>query len=294
MPLQPYILHVQPAIRSLDIEVSTTTIKTGQTIQFSITLEPTLDLTILFDCGTSSTPLQIIHIQQTFDLSPILIGNCTYSSPGQYHPLINAMNRINSVNQTIRIDVEPPLSVFKVEIEDRLEVNQHSLVTIRALEQISFEGMFTLTIIDSANEKNQTKTERVQLFQSNNFTEQIYMNITTYGKQILHVRGGDYPTIREAQVTFTIGADLTQNPQVYLINQIGFVNEDFIWIDIQWIDGIGFDIKINYGNENKVLIRYGQFISNPFNRTIKKNDGLQWKRIAKQRLQIGYKYDLFF
>jgi len=292
MSLQPYILNVQPAIRSLDIEVSKTTIKSGQSVEFSISLEPTIDLTIIFDCGISQIPLTILHIQQTFDLSPILIGNCTYSTSGQYHPLVSAMNHINLVNQSIRIDVEPPLSPFKVEIEDRFDINQLALITIHALEQITFEGIFTLTIIDNFNEKNQTKTENIQLLKSNNYTEQIYMNITTYGKQILHVRGGDYPTIREAQVTFTVGTDITTKPQIYILNSIGLINEDFIWIDIQWINGIGFDIQIDYGNEKKVLLRYGQFISNPFNRTIKKDDGIhqiQWKRIAKQRLQVGYK-----
>jgi hypothetical protein len=292
MSLQPYILNVQPAIRSLDIEVSKTTIKSGQSVEFSISLEPTIDLTIIFDCGISQIPLTILHIQQTFDLSPILIGNCTYSTSGQYHPLVSAMNHINLVNQSIRIDVEPPLSPFKVEIEDRFDINQLALITIHALEQITFEGIFTLTIIDNFNEKNQTKTENIQLLKSNNYTEQIYMNITTYGKQILHVRGGDYPTIREAQVTFTVGTDITTKPQIYILNSIGLINEDFIWIDIQWINGIGFDIQIDYGNEKKVLLRYGQFISNPFNRTMKKDDGIhqiQWKRIAKQRLQVGYK-----
>jgi len=292
MPLQPYILNAQPPIRSLDIEASKTTIKSGQSIQIFISLEPTIDLTIIFDCGTSETSLQILHIQQTTDLSPFFIGNCTYSTAGQYHPLVSVMNHINLVNQSIRIDVEPPLSSFKVEIEDRLDINQLTLITIHELEQITFEGLFTLTIIDNINEKNQTKIENVQLLKSNNFTEQIYMNITTYGKQILHVRGGDYPNIRETQVTFTIGTDITIKPQIYIINSIGLINEDFIWIDIQWINGIGFDIQINYGNENKFILRYGQFISNSLNRTMKKNDGIhqiQWKKIAKQRLQVGYK-----
>jgi hypothetical protein len=202
------------------------------------------------------------------------------------------MNRINLLNQSMRIDVEPPLSPFKVEIEDRLDANQLSLITIRALEQIPFDGMFTLIITDNLNEKNQTKTERVQLLKSNDFTEQIYMNITTYGKQILYVRGGDYPTIREAQVIFKIGTEITTKPQVYILNQIAFVNEDFIWIDIQWINGIGFDVQIDYGSEKKVIIRYGQIVSTSFNRTMKKTEGIhfiQWKRIAKQRLQVGYK-----
>jgi len=292
MSLQPYILNVQPAISSLDIEASQTTIKSGQSVQFSITLERTSDLTIIFDCGTIQTPLQILYIQQTIDLSPILIGNCTYSTAGQYHPLVSVMNRVNLDNQSKLIVVEPPLPPFKVEIEDRVDINQLALITIRTLEQISFEGIFTLTIIDNFNEKNQTKTELVQLMNSNNFTEQLYMNITTYGKQILHVQGGEFPIIREAQATFTIGADIITKPQIYIVNQIGFVNEDFIWIDIQWIDGIGFDIQINYGDEKKVSLRYGQFISNSFNRTIKKIDGIhqiQWKRIAKQRLQVAYK-----
>jgi hypothetical protein len=292
MPLQPYILNVQPAIHSLDIEASKTTIKSGQSIQFSIILEPTIDLTIIFDCGTPQTPLEIIHIEQTIDLSPILIGNCTYSIAGQYYPLVRAMNRISLVNQSIHIDVEPVLSPFKVEIEDRLDINQLTSIKIHELEPITYEGIFKLTIIDSFNERNQTKTENVQLLKSNNFTQQLYMNITTYGRQILHVSGGDFPTIREAQATFTIGTEITTKPQVYIVNSIGLINEDFIWIDIQWINGIGFDLQINYGNEKKFIIRYGQFISNSFNRTIKKNDGIhqiQWKRIAKQRLQVGYK-----
>jgi hypothetical protein len=224
-------------------------------------------------------------------MSPIVVANCTYSKPGQYHPLVSAINRINLVNQSIRIDVEEPLSQFKVEIEDRLDINQLTLVTISALERIPFEGLFTLSIIDSTNinEKNQTRTESIQLLKSNNFTEQFYMNISTYGRQTLHVRGGDYPTIREAQATFTIGTEITIKPQVYIMNQMGLINEDFIWIDIQWINGIGFDIQIDYGNEQKIFIRYGQFISSQFNRIIKKNDDIQWKRISKQRLQVGYK-----
>jgi hypothetical protein len=204
------------------------------------------------------------------------------------------MNHINLVNQSIRIDVEEPLSQFKVEIDDLSDINELALVTIHALEHVPFEGIFTLTIIDSTNlnEKNQTRTERVQLLKSNNFTEQLYMNITTYGKQILHVRGGDYPTIRETQVTFTVGTDITTKPQVYIVNQMALVNEDFIWVDIQWINGIGFDIKIDYGDEKKVVIRYEQIITSQFNRILKKNDGIhdiQWKRIGKQRLQVGYK-----
>ncbi|CAF1143554.1 unnamed protein product [Rotaria sordida] len=295
VPLQTYYLNVQPAIRSLDIEASQTTIKTGQSIQYSITLEPTSDLTIIFDCGTPKTPLEIIHIQQINSISPIIVANCTYTESGRYHPLVSAINHINLVNQSIRIDVEEPLSPFKVEIEDRLDIKQLTLVTIHALERIPFEGLFTLTIVDSTNlhGKNLTRTERIQLLASNNFTEQIYMNITTYGRQTLYVRGGDFPTIREAQATFTIGTDITTKPQVYIVNQMAIVNEDFIWIDIQWINGIGFDVQIDYGNEKKVLITYGQFIISPFNRIIKKNDDIhdiQWKRISKQRLQVGYKF----
>ena len=294
VPLQAYYLNVQPSVRSLDIEASQTIIKSGQSIRYSITLEPTSDLTIIFDCDTPKTPLQIIHIQKTTDMSPISVANCTYSKPGQYHPLVSAVNRINLVNQSIRIDVEEPLSLFKVEIEDRYDINQLTSVTIRALERIPFEGLFTLTIFDgkSSNEKNQTRTERVQLLSSNNFTEQFYMNISTYGRQTLHVRGGDYPTIREAQTTFTIGTDITVKPQSYILNQMGFVNEDFIWVDIQWINGIGFDVQVDYGNVKKVLIRYGQIMTSQINRIVKKNDGIheiQWKRVSRQRLQVGYK-----
>jgi hypothetical protein len=114
------------------------------------------------------------------------------------------------------------------------------------------------------------------------------MNISTYGRQVLHVRGGDYPTIREAQATFTVGTEITIKPQVYIVNQMGLMNEDWIWVDIQWINGIGFDIQIDFGNEKKVFIRYGQFITSPLNRIVKKEDNVQWKRIAKQRLHVGY------
>jgi hypothetical protein len=223
-------------------------------------------------------------------MSPIILGNCSYSKPGQYHPLVSAINRINLVNQSLRIDVEEPLSQFKVEIEDRPDINHLALVTISAFERIPFEGVFTLTIIDSTSisEKNQTRTERIQLLSSNNFTEQFYMNISTYGRQVLHVRGGDYPTIREAQATFTVGTEITIKPQVYIVNQMGLMNEDWIWVDIQWINGIGFDIQIDFGNEKKVFIRYGQFITSPLNRIVKKEDNVQWKRIAKQRLHVGY------
>ncbi len=289
MSLQPYILNVQPAVSSLDIEVSKTTIRNGQSIEFSIRLEPTIDLTILFDCGTSQTPFKILYIQQTIDLSLIPIGNCTYSTVGEYHPSVNAMNRVNSVNQSILIDVQSSLSPFTIEIEDNLNVNQLTLITIQALEPITFDGLFNLTITDKFNKTNQMKIERVQLLQSNNFTEQLYMNITTYGKQILYVRGGEFPTIRESQVTFIIGTEITTKPQSYILNPIGLVNEDLIWIDLQWINGIGFDIEIDYGNEKQVLFYYEQVLSKSFNRTMKRNDDIQWRKIAKQRLQVGYK-----
>ena len=292
MPLQPYVLNIQSAIRSLDIEASKKSIKTGQSIQFSITLEATSDLTVVFNCGTKQTPLRILHIQKTDGLSPIDIGNCTYHTHGQYNPILSAMNRYNLVNQSIRIDVEPPLSPFKVEMEDRPDANQLTLVTIRALEQIAFEGKFTLTVIDSSQVKNQTKTEHVQLFRSNDFTEQFYLNVTSYGRQILHVSGGDFPTIREAQVAFTIGTVITSQPQVYVLNQMGLVNEDIIWIDIQWINGIGFDIQVDYGQERTVLLRYEQIISSTLNRVMMKGNAqhqFQWKRMAKQHLQVGYR-----
>ena len=264
-------------------------------MEYSITLEPTLDLTLIFDCDTSDTPLRILYIDQTRDMSPIVVANCTYATPGQYHPVVSAVNRINPMNQSIRIDVEEPLSPFKVEVEDRVDINQLTSVTIHALEQIPFEGVFTLTIIDSTNidEKNQTRTERVQLFASNDFTEQFYLNISSYGRQTLHVRGGDAPNIREAQATFTIGTDIVTKPQVYVLNQMGLATEDFIWTDIQWVNGVGFDVRIDYGHETKLLIRYGQIITSAFNRTVQKADGIhefQWRKIAKQRLQVGYKY----
>ena len=292
MPLQPYVVSVRPAIRSLDIEASQKTIKTGQTVQFTMTLEPTLGLTILFDCGTRQTPMRILHIHETVDLSPIFVGNCTYTMPGRFNPVLSAINRINLVNQSIRIDVEPPLSPFKVEIEDRLDVNQLTLVTLRASEPIAYEGNFQLTIFDHFQQKNQTRTERIQLFKSNNFTENLYLNITTYGRQTLFVRGGDYPTIREAQASFTVGTEITKAPQAYILNQMAFANEDFVWVDIQWVNGIGFDIELNFGEEKTVLLRYGQIITSVINRPNKGKDGkeqIEWKRLAKQRLQVGYK-----
>jgi hypothetical protein len=294
VPLQAYYLNVQPAIRSLDIEASRTVIKSGQSIEYSITLEPTSDLTILFDCDIDRDSLQIVYIRQTTDMSPIAIANCTYTKVGQYHPFVSAINRINLVNQSIRIDVEEALAPFKVEIEDHPDVNQLTSVTIRALERVPFEGVFTLTIIGGPlADKNHTRTERVQLFASNNFTEQFYLNISTYGRQVLHVRGGDLPTIREAQATFTIGTEMTNKPQVYIVNAVGVVNDELIWIDLQWLNGIGFDIQIAYGTETTVSVRYEQIVGTPFNRTMKKSDGvhdIQWKRLAKQRLQVGYKY----
>ena len=292
--LQAYYLTVQPSVRSLDIEALPKTIKSGQTIEYFITLEPTLDLTILFNCGQSETPLQIIHIHQTQDMSPVAVANCTYPKAGQYQPSATAINRINFLNQSLRIDVEEPLSAFLVEIEDHPDIDQPTLVTIRALERIPFEGIFTMTIIDGTEtqDKNQTRTERVQLLSSNNFTEQFYLNITSYGRQTLHVRGGDLPTVREAQATFTIGTDITEKPQVFILNSLGLVDEDFIWIDIQWISGIGFDVQIDCGQEKKLSIGYGQIVSSALNKTMKKTEGtheMQWKRLAKQRLQVGYK-----
>lgn len=290
--LQPYIINIQPAIRSLDIEVSKKTIKAGQSVGISISLESTVDLTIVFDCGIPEVPMRIFYLDQTTDSSSIYLDNCTYPTAGQYHPIISAMNRVNSFNQTIRIDVEQPLSPFQVEIEDHPDINQLTSISIHALEEITFEGPFRLTIIDRFNEKNQTKTENVQLLKSNNYTEQLYMNITTYGRQILHVRGGDHPTIRQTQVAFTIGTEITTKPQAYLVNSVGLINEDFIWIDIQWINGIGFDMQIDFGKEKQIVLRYGHVMSVAFNRTMKKTTGVhqvQWKRIAKQRLQIGYK-----
>lgn len=293
IPLQSYFVNVQPAVRSLDIEASQKTIKSGQSIEYSIILEPTVDLTIVFDCGTSEMPLTILHIPQTTDMSPISVANCTYGKPGQYHPLVSAINRINSANQSIRIDVEEPLSMFKVEIEDKPDASHSTSVTIRALEKVPFEGPFTLTIIDAhTSEKNQTRIERVQLLQSNNFTEQFYLNITSYGRQTLHVRGGDYPTIREAQATFTIGTDITTKPQAFILNPLNTANDDFTVVDVQWLNGIGFDIQIDFGNEKKVLLRYGEIKPSPFNKTISKLDGhhhVQWRKLGRQRVQIGYK-----
>ncbi|CAF2607106.1 unnamed protein product [Rotaria sp. Silwood2] len=292
-PLQPYIINVQPDVLLLDVVSSKTTVKADQSVEISITLEPTLDLTVILDCGIDQTSFEIIYIEQVIDSTSIFIGNCTYSIPGQYYPSVSTMNRMKLVNQSIHINVEPALSPFEIKIEDSSDINPSTLIKIRALEKIPFEGDFTLTIINNLNEKTQSQIEPVHLLKSNNFTHQLYMNITTYGKQILHVRGGEYPTIRESQVTFTIGTEITTKPQVYIINQIGLINQDFIWIDIQWMNGIGFNIQINYGDEKKITIHYAQIILNSLNRITNKNDGIhhiQWKKIAKQRLQVGYKF----
>lgn len=291
-PLQPYLLQIQAMIRSLDLEASTKTIKAGQSVEYSITLEPTTDLTILFNCGLTDAPLQILHVADARNLSRIPIGNCTYPLAGQYSPILSATNRVNYFNQSLRIEVEPPLSAFKVEIESRPDTSQLTSVIIRTLEPVPFEGNFNLTIVERVNEKNHSRTEHIRLSASSNFTEQFYLNISTYGKQTLHVRGGEYPTIREAEVSFVIGTEITTDPHVYIVNQTAVVNKDLIWLDLQWINGIGFDIEIDFGQEKTVLVRYGQLISSPINRLIKKSDGthhFEWKRIGKQRLQVGYR-----
>lgn len=289
-----YIVNVQPTIHSVDIEASQTIVKSRQPVEFSITLEPTVDLTIIFDCAASGEPIKVLRLEAVSNYSSIPVGNCSFSKPGVYFPLVKIFNRVNSINQSIRIDVEEPLSQFKVEVEDRPDITQLTLITIRALEQISFEGIFTITIFDAHdyNERNQTRTERIQLFKSNNFTEHLYLNITTYGKQKVHVRGGDFPNYREAQATFTIGTEITTSPQVFVVNPIGSVNSDVVWVDVQWIDGIGFDVRIQFGDEKKFLLRYEQIINALLNRTMKKSDGIDeflWKRLAKQHLQIGHK-----
>ena len=66
------------------------------------------------------------------------------------------------------------------------------------------------------------------------------------------------------------------------------VDKDLIWIDFQWLNGIGFDIEIDFGYEKNLLVRYGQIITSPINRLIKKFP-IEMKRIGKQRLQVGYK-----
>ncbi|CAF3926750.1 unnamed protein product [Rotaria sp. Silwood2] len=194
-PLQPYIINVQPDVLLLDVVSSKTTVKADQSVEISITLEPTLDLTVILDCGIDQTSFEIIYIEQVIDSTSIFIGNCTYSIPGQYYPSVSTMNRMKLVNQSIHINVEPALSPFEIKIEDSSDINPSTLIKIRALEKIPFEGDFTLTIINNLNEKTQSQIEPVHLLKSNNFTHQLYMNITTYGKQILHVRGGESPTI---------------------------------------------------------------------------------------------------
>ena len=291
-PLQSYMVHVQPEVRGLDIEVSKNTIKSGESIRFLMRLEPSVELTVILDCGIPLEPPKIRYVEQMSDSLALDIGNCTYPSPGQYNPSIIVSNRVNDDNLSIQIDVEPALSKFKVEIEDRSDANELSLVVVRASDKVPFEGDFLLTVFNSFNVKNYTRKERVQLLHSNNFTDQIYMNITTYGRQTLHVQGGVFPIIREAQAEFTIGTDVTVTPQVYLVNQMAFVRKDYVWIDVQWIDGVGFNIKIEFGQEKEILLRYEQLIKAVINRSVNKTEGqhqIQWKRLGQKHIQVGYK-----
>ena len=52
------------------------------------------------------------------------------------------------------------------------------------------------------------------------------------------------------------------------------------------------DVQIDYGTEKKLLIGYEQIVTSARNITGKKTEGtheMQWKRLDRQRLQVGYK-----
>jgi hypothetical protein len=131
----------------------------------------------------------------------------------------------------------------------------------------------------------------VQFSASNDYIELVYINIATYGQQTLFVRGGDAPVIRQAQATFTIGTDMTTLPQVYVMNTLARVNEDIVWIDIQWMNGIGFDIEIEFDIKHRVRMYYGQLMTTGVNQTIESSEnGMYWRRVADRRVQIGVRY----
>ena len=293
IPLQPYLLNVQRAIGSLQIVASQTVIRSGQTVDFSIAFEPTRDITIIFDCNSSlRRPIQIGFIEEISASSSLFVANCTYSNPGQYQPSVSVFNSVSRTNQSIQIRVEKPLAPFKVEIQNYPDISQSIVVTVQSLEPVSFEGPFNFTIINSnSNVKNSTSTEHIQLSASNENIDQVYLNIATYGQQTLLVTGGEAPTIRQALAVFTIGTDFTTLPQVYVMNTIARVNEDIIWIDIQWINGIGFDTEIEFDIEHRVRMYYGQWMTTGVNQTMENvENGIMWRRIADRRVQIGFRY----
>ena len=226
--------------------------------------------------------------------SPLFVANCTYSKAGQYQPFVSVFNSVNRINQSIQIRVANPSAPFKVKVENYSDISPRVLITIQSLEPVPFEGLFNFTIMNSnLNVKNSTITERIQLVAWNNYIKQVYINITTYGQHTLFVSGDNASIIRQAQAIFMIGTDIITSPQVYIINAIARVNEDIVWIDIQWINGIGFDIEVEFDIEHRTRMYYGQLITTVINRTMENfENGKYWRRIADRRVQIGFRYSL--
>ncbi|CAF1560182.1 unnamed protein product, partial [Didymodactylos carnosus] len=292
IPLQPYQFYVENRITDLDIEISQSPVKSGQIVEYTVSLAPTFDVMFIFNCGQEikvNNTLQIFYVNK-IDEKYRLIIQCKYDTPGQYSPMISASNKVSVFNQTTKIDVEEPIPPYHVEVENRKDITQVTLVTIRAKERIPFHGIISLTIFSSIS--NITKNETIQLSLSNNFTDYFYLNITTYGYQTLLVKGGEFPTIREASTKFSIGTDLT-SVQTYLINNYISINDNdnnLIWIDIQYFDGIGFNTEINMGNGKIITLYYGILINSPMNKIKQFDDNTSLKRLSKTRFQIGYQY----
>ena len=270
-----------------------TVIRSGQTIDFSIKVEPIQDITIIFDCHSSpQTSIQIRFIEEISKRSSLFVASCTYPKPGHYQPLISVLNSVSRANRSIRISVEEPLAPFKIATQNHPDISQSIIVTLQSLEHVSFDGLFNFTIMNSnPNVPNSTRMEPVRFSASNDYVEQVYINIATYGQQTLFVSGGDAPLTRQAQTMFTIGTDTTSLPQVYVMNTIARVNEDIVWIDIQWINGIGFDIEIEFDIKHRIRLYYGQLTTTAVSQTIESNEnGMHWRRVADRRVQIGFRY----
>lgn len=176
---------MQGAIGSLEIMPTQTVNRSGQTIDFSIKLEPTQDITIIFDCHSSpKTPIQIRFIEEISDRSSLSLASCTYSKPGHYQPSISVLNSVSHANRSMQISVEVPLAPCTIGMQNHPDISQSIIVTLQSLEHVSFDGLFNFTIINSnPNVPNSTRMEHVQFSASNNYIEQIYINMATYGQQ---------------------------------------------------------------------------------------------------------------
>ena len=283
--IQPYLLHIQNPIDSLEIFPRKEMIQTNETIDISIELNPTEDLTILFKCNSlNQNSIEIYFIEQIFNRSKFHLNRCIYSKSGQFNPSIDLFNRLSHIHQTIEIIVEQSLTPFQVYVENSSDISQSISVVVKLTENLPFEGFFNLTVL---NEKNLTMTEQIRLSSLNNYQEKISLNVDRYGEQTLLVRGGQSPFIHQTKAKFTIGTDLNLIPQVYIVNSIGYVNEEIIWIDFQWIDGIGFHFLIQFDLQNQFQILYQQFLQLT-NEQIMEN-GLIFKRIDQKHFQIGFR-----